>query len=168
MAQKTTRSVKEGIGFGLVAGVIFALVEIAASTMMGSPALAPLRMFASVVLGESAMETATPGTAILVGSIAHLVLSGLYGLVYGLVNAMFSTKADTGWARQAVFGLLFGAAIWLVNFQLFARILYPWFLDAPQLAQLLLHSVAFGLPLALMYAGAERRVQIGGRAGEPA
>jgi hypothetical protein len=29
-------------------------------------------------------------------------------------------------------GLLLGAMIWLVNFQIIARILYPWLLMTPQ------------------------------------
>jgi hypothetical protein len=106
--------------------------------------------------------------ALVVGIIAHLTLSGIYGLAYGVVNAMFSPRTETSWGRQMAIGVVFGAALWLVNFQIIARIVYPWFLDAPQALQLLMHAVAFGLPLALMYAGAERRVQIIGATRRPA
>lgn len=164
MADATKRGAKEGLSFGLIAGIIFAMMEIAGAAMMGNPPLMPLRMFASVVLGGSAMQTASLGSVVVVGTIAHLALSAVFGLIYGLVNARFSPKTETSWGRQAGLGLLFGAMIWLVNFQIIARILYPWFLMTPQFLQMAMHAMFFGLPLALMYAAAERRVQHIGRA----
>ena len=158
MAEATKRGAKEGLAFGLIAGVIFAVVEVAAAAMMGNPPLMPFRMFASVVLGEQAMQATPIGTAFMVGAFAHLVLSGVFGLVYGLINARFSTETQTGRGRQVALGLAFGAMVWLVNFQIIARILYPWFLMAPQFLQMMMHAMFFGLPLSLMYAGAERHV----------
>jgi hypothetical protein len=168
MTSATRRGIKEGIGFGIIAGILFAIMEVVAAAGMGDPPLMPLRMFASIVLGSAALETVGMGTAFLVGSLVHLVLSGVYGLVYGVVNARLPTKTRTGWASQAGIGLAFGAVLWLFNFQIVARILFPWFLMAPQLTQLLLHALFFGLPLGLMYAAAERRVHHGRRVPSPA
>jgi hypothetical protein len=159
MAEAARRAAKEGIGFGLIAGVIFALAEMVVAAIMGNSALMPFRMFASILLGAAAMETTPIGTAFIIGSLVHLALSAAYGLIYGLINARFSTETQTNWGRQAGLGLLFGAILWLVNFQIIARILYPWFLTTPQFLQLLLHALFFGLPLSLMYAGAERHVR---------
>ncbi len=153
----TRRSVGEGITAGLIAGVIFAMMEIVGAAMMGNPALMPVRMFASVVLGKSAMEGAL-GTALVVGTIAHLILSAVFGIVYGLISARLSEATRTGFGRQAGLGILFGLAVWFVNFQFIARVLYPWFLEAPQFLQALMHGLFFGLPLALIYAVSERRV----------
>lgn len=158
MAEKTKRGAKEGIAFGLLAGVVFALVEIVVSAAMGNPPLMPVRMFASIVLGQSAMMGSL-GTAIVVGVVLHLILSAAYGLAYGLFNARLPSRTETSWGHQFGIGLAFGALLWLVNFHIFAPLFFPWFLGAPQLLQLILHAVFFGLPLALMYAGAERRVQ---------
>jgi hypothetical protein len=47
--------------------------------------------------------------------------------------------------------------VWFVNFQIIARVLYPWFLGAPQFLQAVMHGLFFGLPLALIYAASERR-----------
>jgi hypothetical protein len=168
MTSATKRGVKEGIGFGIVAGVIFALMETVAAAGMGDPPLMPFRMFASIVLGEAALETIGTGTAFLVGSIVHLVLSGVFGLVYGVLNSRLSVEARTAWTSQAGIGLAFGAVLWLVNFQVIARIAFPWFLMAPQFAQLMLHALFFGLPLGLMYAAAERRTHRVWRAPAPA
>lgn len=159
MTEQSKRSAKEGIGFGIIAGIIFAIMEIAAAAILGNPPLTPVRMFASVVLGKSAMQTASLGSVVVVGLAAHLALSAFFGLIYGLVNAGLSRETETSWGRQTGLGLLFGVLIWAVNFQIIARILYPWFLTAPQFMQMAMHAMFFGLPLGLMYAAAERRVQ---------
>ncbi len=146
-----------GVGFGLISGAIFAVVEIIAAAVMGNPALMPLRMFASILLGRSALTEAPAGVAIIVGLIMHFALSAVFGLIYGAIESRMSVEGRTSWARQAGAGLLFGFALWLVNFQIIARILYPWFVAAPQFLQLVLHAVCFGLPLGLMFAAQERR-----------
>lgn len=163
MRESTRRGIKEGIGFGLVAGAIFAVMEIVGAALMGDPPLMPVRMFASTVLGEQALMEAPLGTAVAVGLVAHFALSAIFGLVYGAINAALSPATETSYGRQAGLGLVFGAALWLVNFQIIARILYPWFLETPQLVQLAMHALFFGLPLALMYAAAERHAHHLGR-----
>lgn len=169
MAEAVRRGAKEGIRYGIIAGVIFGLAEILAAGMMGDPPLMPVRMFASIVLGAAALEQVALGGALVVGIVVHLVLAGLFGLVYGAANARFlSAETRTHMGRQAAMGLLFGIAIWLVNFQIIARILYPWFLMTPQFLQMVLHAVFFGLPLSLMYARAERRGPTMRRAPTPA
>lgn len=157
MANETKRGAREGLGFGIVAGVIFALMEIFATAIMGDPALVPLQMFASIVLGEGAFAATAGGGVLFLGILVHLVLSAAFGLTYGLINAQFNATTQTSWGRQVWIGLAFGFGLWLVNFQIIARIFYPWFLGTPQFLQLMLHALSFGLPLALMYAGAERR-----------
>jgi hypothetical protein len=157
MESGTRRSIGEGIAAGLIAGVIFAVVEIAGAVMMGNPALMPVRMFASVVLGQGAMEGPL-GTPLVVGTIAHLGLSAVFGIIYGLFSGRLSGATKTSFGRQAGIGILFGLALWFVNFQIIARVLYPWFLGAPQFVQAVMHGLAFGLPLALIYAASERRV----------
>jgi hypothetical protein len=157
MASENRRSVGEGITAGLIAGVIFAMMEIVGAAMMGNPALMPVRMFASVVLGRSAMEGPL-GTALVVGTIAHLALSAVFGVAFGLFSARLSEATKTSFGRQAGIGILFGLAVWFVNFQIIARVLYPWFLGAPQFLQAMMHGLFFGLPLALIYAASERRI----------
>ena len=156
MTGKAKRGSKEGLGFGVIAGIIFAVAEVVAASILGNPLLTPFRAFASILLGQSAMQAAS---VVVLGSIVHLVLSGVFGLIYGLINAGFSPRTETSWGRQIGVGLAFGAAVWLANFQIIARIGYPWFLTMPQFAQLVIHALCFGLPLALMYVAAERRAQ---------
>jgi phage shock protein PspC (stress-responsive transcriptional regulator) len=159
MAHENRRSLSEGITAGIIAGIVFATMEIVGAVMMGNPALMPVRMFASVVLGQEAMQGPL-GTALVVGTIAHLALSAIFGIVYGLFAARASEATRTSFGRQAGLGVLFGLAVWLVNFQIVARVLYPWFLGTPQFLQAMMHGLFFGLPLALVYAGAERRAHV--------
>lgn len=156
----TKRSIYEGIGYGIVAGIIFGTTEIVASAIMGNPAVMPLRMFASVVWGQAAMSTPSVGSVILVGGLAHLALSAIFGGIYGLGDALFSAQTRKSYGIQIVYGLLFGIALWFVNFQIIARAAYPWFLDAPQGLQLAMHAVFYGLPLGIMYAASERHAPI--------
>lgn len=156
MAHESRRSWREGITAGIIAGMVFAMMEIVGAAMMGNPPLMPVRMFASVVLGQEAMQDSL-GTALIVGTVAHLALSAVFGVVYGLLAARASEATRTSFGRQAGLGILFGLAVWLVNFQIVARVLYPWFLGTPQFLQAMMHGLFFGLPLALLWAAAERR-----------
>lgn len=157
MAERTGRQLKEGLGAGVVAGVLFGIMEMAASALMGQPPLMPIRMFASTVLGQVALEATPLGTAVIVGTIAHLALSGLFGVIYAVLSGLLPPAAEIRTGQQGLLGLLFGIALWFVNFQIIARLFYPWFLDAPQFLQAMMHAVFFGLPVALLYVGAERR-----------
>lgn len=149
--------VGRGIGLGIVSGIIFGIMEIAGAAMMGNPAFMPLRMFASTVLGRAALEATPLGTAVAVGIIAHLVLSSFFGIIYALIVSGLSREVRTSWGKQAAAGIVFGAALWIVNFQIVGRVLYPWFLMTPQILQMMMHALFFGLPLGLLYAGIERR-----------
>lgn len=157
----TTRSAKEGLTAGLVAGVVLACAEVIAAGAMGMPIETPFRMFASLGLGQEAMDAGATslGEVVLVGGIVHFGLSALFGLGYGLFNLVIpERKRDSGWA-QAGLGVTYGAALFLVNFHVIARVAYPWFLDAPQTLQLGLHALAFGLPLGVLYAASEHAVR---------
>ncbi len=148
---------KEGIGLGLIAGAVLAIAQVIATMLSGDPAIVAFRRFASVLLGPEALVTTPAATAIGVGLIAHLFLSAIYGLFYGVYNSALTMPTRRSIARQAIIGPLFGVMLWLVNFQVFARYRYPWLLALPQAPQVLLHAVCYGLPLGLLYAGAERR-----------
>lgn len=156
MQESTRRGIKEGIGFGLIGGMIFGVMEVVGAAIMGNPPLMPIRMFASTVVGQQALMEIPAATAIPIGLIAHFALSAVFGAIYGAINARLSIESKTSYDRQAAIGLVFGAMLWLVNFQIIARLLYTWFLTTPQFLQMAMHAMFFGLPLGLMYAAAER------------
>jgi hypothetical protein len=152
-----SRSVHQGVGSGLLAGAMFAAAQaIAAVTTGDSAVVVVFRRSASVLLGPAALTTTPTAIAIVVGLIAHAYLSTMYGLSYGVYSSALSASTRRSAPRQAAIGALYGAALWLVNLQLFARIVFPWLLAVPQPAQIFLHAVCFGIPLGLRYAAAER------------
>jgi small-conductance mechanosensitive channel len=158
-AQETDmgRSIGEGIGFALIAGAIFTAVWIIAAAATGQSPLSPIRTIASVFFGASAFDFGA-GTAILAAALVGVVLSAIFGAIYGLINARLPLEAHTNVGTQAVIGLVFGAALWLVMVQIIARFAFPSYLEETnQLGQFLLHTLFFGLPLGLFYGSAERR-----------
>jgi hypothetical protein len=154
-----TRSAKEGLAFGLIAGALFAIGQLAATIVMGEPAMSAFRRFASILLGPSALTSAvSPAAAVGRGLIANRWLSAMYGVVYGFYNSALTMATRRSIGRQAIVGTLFGLMLWLVNFRAFAPYRYPWMLELDVIPQLILHALVFGLPLGLLYATAERRV----------
>lgn len=154
---KATRCAKEGLEVGLLAGIVFAGVQVVVAVAMGMSPWAPLRMAASVVLGETALD-ASVSEVLRVGPVVHLGLSAAFGVLYGITSSLSSEDIQQNPWVQAITGLVFGAALYVIDFQLIARVVYPWLLDAPQLAQLAMHAFGFGLPLGLLYAAVEWRV----------
>lgn len=150
------RIVLSGLGYGVVAGVIFGAMEMVGAALMGDPMVMPLKMFASVVAGKDALMAGGAGI-LLLGVIVHLALSAIFGVVYAGLDAGFARNKVRSYGAQSAFGIAFGFALWLVNFQIIARLAYPWFLGSPQLLQAMMHAFFFGLPLGLFIAATERR-----------
>jgi len=162
MHTRNTRSIEEGIGFGIVAGIMLMAVNVSASLAVGAGALWPFRMAASVLLGSPALDAGQvyDGNALAVGLGVHLALSAFFGFVYALAMTWRSHETRTSWAAQTGIGLVYGLLIWFADFQVIGRAMYPWFLDFDQVSQSLMHAGFFGLPLGLLYATAERRADV--------
>lgn len=158
MEETTRRNVVEGLVIGLIAGVIMAAAELGAAALMGGDPVMPFRMFASVLFGDVALSTMGPTTAYISGLVIHLALSAVFGLIYGFISAALDVNTRTSLGTQAAFGVAFGLALWLVNFHVIARAFFPWFLEAGQAIQAVIHAVFFGLPLGLLMGARERRV----------
>jgi len=163
-----SKSIKEGVCAGLIAGILFAIAQVVSVMAAGELPVLAFRRSASVLLGPAALTTTPTASAIVIALIAHLYLSAIYGLCYGIYSSALSAPSRRSTSRQTIIGPLYGAVLWLVNFQVFARALYPWLLALPQVSQLVLHAVGFGLPLGLLYATAELRAQPSAAAALPA
>ncbi|HVG57948.1 MAG TPA: hypothetical protein VNA24_05295 [Hyalangium sp.] len=147
-----------GLGFGLVAGGVFALAECVASLLGGHAFLAPVRYAASVLLGARALTEGPLGLIIAAGLGVHLGLSALLGLAYSLIDARLDPELRPKVMHQAAVGMLFALGVWGVTFQFIARGYYPWFQqETPQFFQLIMHALFFGAPLGWLFAVAERR-----------
>ncbi len=157
MAEVGRRAVIGAAGAGIVAGIIFGLVEMAATAARSSPISMPLRMFASIIVGSQALQDMPLASMAVLGIVVHLVLSAIFGLIYGLAMRAFPPATRVSYGAQTILGAGYGLLLWLVNFQLIARSAYPWFLSDAQGLQVVLHAVAFGIPLGLQYAGLVRQ-----------
>jgi hypothetical protein len=149
------RLLRTGAAAGVLAGIVFVIMLVVSAAMNEQNPFAPLGMFASLLLGRQAF-TAPSSDALLVGTLVTVFLSTLYGTVFAFLNLRLSESRRIDWGFQAVLGGAYGAVLWLVNFQGFSRLLFPWLADAPQLVLLVSHVLFFGLPLGLLYAIFER------------
>lgn len=136
---------------GVIAGVVFILLEMAMVWLFqGMSPWAPVRMIAAIGMGPHVLPP--PATfaidLALVAMVVHFTLS----LVYAWILAPFIEEAGPIKALGA--GLLFGLAIYLVNFYLFTA-MFPWFEMARNWITILAHLV-FGAVLAISYCLARR------------
>ncbi len=146
----------EGFGFGLIAGVIYLAAEMASAAMSSADTLAPLRWDASIVLGSHALDSVL-GTTYLAGLVVHLLLSGVFGLGYSEIEGRLPADAKRRYGYQILIGIAYAALLWLVNVEIIAHALSPWFVRATPTRHLLLQALFFGGPLGLMFTAAERR-----------
>jgi hypothetical protein len=150
-------SAKNGLGFGLLAGAVFAVAECLTSWIAGEGVLLPVRYGASMVLGVGALRELPLGLVLAVGLGLHFAFCAFLGLAYSLIDARLSPELRPSVAHQAAVGMLFGIGVWVVTFQFMGRGYFPWYLQVPQFGQLVLHALCFGAPLGLLFAAAERR-----------
>ncbi len=149
---------KEGLAFGLIAGVVLGAASMVTSSLAGRPALLPLRLAASLVEGRDAFAMSR-SSAIALGASVHVVLSGLFGLAYGFFATDLARETRTGETAQAIVGAAYGAIVWVIAWEVLARAFWPWFLALPTGPVLVLHAAGYGVPLGLLYALSERRTK---------
>jgi len=146
------RVVRGAVG-GVVSGAVFIVATMWYVASTGGPAVMPLRMISTVVLGDAAMGKGTTSPAL--GAIVHIVLSAAFGVAFGLVVRWLRTNGTV-----ALAGVLYGLLLYLVNFQVLARLLFTTFKMANQPFEVVVH-VVFGTLLSFVFFGS------GVRRGEP-
>lgn len=138
---------------GVVAGVAFLVLNMWFATSMNEPAKMPLLMMSTILQGNDAVKD---GSAIVgVGLLVHAVLSIGFGVAFSVVASRLRTNGSL-----AVAGTLFGIALYLVNFKIFAPAIFNVFEDANQPFEFVTH-VVFGVVLSLAFFSS------GTRRGEP-
>jgi uncharacterized membrane protein YagU involved in acid resistance len=95
-------------------------------------------------------------TSPVLGAVVHLVLSAAFGVAFGLVVPWFRTNGTV-----ALAGVAYGLLLYLLNFQVLARLFFTTFKMANQPFEVVVH-VVFGILLAFAFFGS------GVRRGEPA
>jgi uncharacterized membrane protein YagU involved in acid resistance len=107
-------------------------------------------MISTVVLGDDAMTNGDANSTI--GWIVHLVLSIAFGLVFALIARRLRTNGEV-----AVAGLVYGGLLYLVNFQILARIWFETFKMANQPFEVVVHIVFGALLAVALYNSGPRR-----------
>ena len=141
---------KAAVWAGLIAGVVFMMLEMALVTLfMGESPWAPPRMIAAIVLGGGVLPP--PATfdfgIFMVAMVVHFILA----VVYAFVFTWIAFRWSLGIAMFA--GAIFGLALYIINFY-GLTLVFPWFAMARNLVSIFSHLV-FGLVLAWSYKGFE-------------
>jgi hypothetical protein len=93
----------KGLFNGFVAGIIMAVVLVAAGLMGGVSTASTLERFTPVAGGA------------LAGVLAHLAVSGIYGMIFGLLwsSLLRWLRLDTGPWQAILAGAAYGLLLWL-------------------------------------------------------
>ncbi len=111
---------KTGMVGGLLAGLAFAVFEMIVAAIVAGQLFGPFRMISATVLGQQALSPQVSlATAIMVGTLVHLVYSVVAGAVFALIVAAVTAFHRTPGALVSIGGI-YGLLMWLVNFYLIA------------------------------------------------
>lgn len=143
-----------GVAAGLFAGFAFILANMWYAITQDKPAIAPLLAISTIFRGSDMPalmpESRVPMEAI-IGLIVHLGLSATFGIGFALLVPLFRRKTEL-----VVGGFLYGLALYLINFQVIARLFFEWFQDPRgpnQVFELIIHPLAYGLLLVPFFLG---------------
>jgi hypothetical protein len=152
---------------GIAAGIIFALFEMfAAAIMMGiEAAFMPLSMIGAMVHGSAALNPPSE-IAAMTGVIVHMILSVAFaGAFAAIASALATTAAGDLLSTPrglALAGMVFGTALWLVNFYIIAPVAgWTWFPEQTNpVVQFLAHAFFFGAPVGWMLGRSRADIRI--------
>ena len=144
---------KAALWAGLIAGAVFMIAEMALVAMAGQSPWGPPRMMAAIVMGEAVLPPpASFDLGIMaVAMMVHFPLSIVFALILGWAISHWELNR----AASVVAGLLFGLAVYLVDFYMMTEI-FPWFAKARTTITLVSHAL-FGLVLGWSYRAIEKK-----------
>lgn len=108
----------------------------------GKPSVAPFLDISTIFHGQK-MPVVSPENVV-VGLVTHIALSMLFGVVFAVLIVPLLRTNTLLVGGAVVYGLL----LYVVNFQIFARAFFPFFVDPKgpnQIFELWIHPVAYGL-----------------------
>lgn len=119
---------------GLVAGLIFGLIQMWFFADAGMPADTIIHLIATLVQPDSYF--AAGQTSLALGWAIHITLSLTYGAIYGLAATEMQSNATRMWGAA-----VWGGLIYVFNFVILAPLFYGLFTTANQPFELAVHIV---------------------------
>ncbi len=148
-----------GALMGVLAGAVFIFFEMVVAKSMGMEAAGPLRMIAAIVLGREALpEQAAVGlpAAEAAGFVVHFVLSAVFGAIFGAIAGSVGVLRTNRWVLLGS-AVVFGWALWIINFYVIGNIFFPWFTTTNPLVQFFAHGFFYGGILGVLLEGAKSK-----------
>jgi hypothetical protein len=131
---------------GLVAGFTFVLANMWYADAHGKPAIAPFLDISTIFHGSDKPNLNNASVDVVAGLVTHFALSMLFGIVFALGVAILRLARPPQLLLAAA--LVYGLALYVVNFQIVGRAFFPWFVDPSgpnQGFELWIHPVGYGL-----------------------
>ena len=147
--QRAGNIAQDAMFAGLFAGAVMAIAETVVSWLALGDWVLPWRMFASIILGQSAVQGPFSVIQGVFGLLVHFALSVAFAVIWAAMVRHAPPDIRHSYAAHTAAAMIYGLILWVVNFQLVARVAYPWLLGTMDVAQLTIHAVAYGLPLGL-------------------
>ena len=139
--------VKAAVLAGLLAGVVDLALLAASAWTQGQNVWVNMRHTAAILMGTGVLPPPATFDLLLfiVSTIVHFGLS----MIYGVIVAFFVRNAN--WTIGLMIGVAVGFGIYLVNYYLFAPLLFPWLIESRSgMVPTLIHPV-FGMIAAAAY-----------------
>jgi uncharacterized membrane protein YagU involved in acid resistance len=144
---------------GITAGFVFLLANMAYATTQGKPSVAPFMDISTIFHGTDQPASMTPTLDMLAtGAVVHFSLSIAFGIGFALLAAALAPRLRN-WLFLAGAGMVYGLALYVVNFQILGNTLFPWFTNPQgpdQGFEVLIHA-GFGLMLVPFLLGLAHR-----------
>lgn len=134
---------------GLAAGAALMVAELIwAALVVGANPWVISHRVAAILLGHGALQSGEFDAGVVAAAlVTHYALGVVFGLVLGWIIAGFHWERRL--ATTLLIGLVFGAALYLVDFHVMTSV-FPWMAALRGWTTLLAHGL-FGLVAALMY-----------------
>jgi hypothetical protein len=117
--------VTHGTRAGLLAGLALGFAEILASATLQDDPRLPFDFAAALVVGPEALLPAFPlGASVMLGTVIHVLLSIVFGVAFLAGLALTFQLSARPWL-MLLYGVLFGLAVWEVNFLAVLPVIAP-------------------------------------------
>ena len=139
--------IKAALVAGLLAGVVDLALLAASAWTQGQNVWVNMRHTAAILMGTGVLPPPATFDLLLfiVSTIVHFGLS----MIYGVIVAFFVRKAN--WRIGLMIGVAVGFGIYVVNYYVFAPLLFPWLTESRSgMVPTLIHPV-FGMIAAAAY-----------------